>query len=576
MSQQQLNLVHDARVTLDERTGVVRSFFGTELVKVSEGENIIEPGKAADFAFQNEARNFLNLNEEHFHLRNIALEVAELRKGQATTSIRYQQFHGGLPIYGAELLVSMRKHDGRIISTVNNVDYLISNQMPSGDKLAEADVESAVKDMFGNMVHGLTITVGPLFIYRHREREQVPPVRGISSNYKRVMKLASAEEGKVYVVRQVKVDTQTPSGNWELLVDTATGKVVSVFDRRSYFGPRAYVFEPDPITSSGQDDFNWMTDASILDVHRVDVELEDLDPPKADGNWFLSGTWVQCLDIEPARFPSPPSSNGNFHFGSKDYPFLFAMVYYWATRLIKYLRGFGVETFNDNSVGPFKMDPLGLEIDGLVGELAKTENSLFRVEADGTPCIVFGEGGVPDASDAHVIVHEYGHAMHHFLRSREGCYEEGFCDFLAVAWLDRFNKNGLQRELVFPWDNNRDINWGPRRRLDRPERFSDDQFNSYERYLVGDIWATALWDLFLSIGGNGAPNDRIAAVDTIVSMYMEMLLLVDDHSDPERLAHALIEADKAIHGYPGKYRQQIWDAFARRELWTGDPPLLPA
>lgn len=573
MSQQQLNLVNDGRVSLDEKTGVVRSFFGTELVQVSEERNIIDPGKEADFAFEDEARNFLKLNEKHFHLSNIALEVAELRKGVATTSIRYQQFHGGLPIYGAELLVSMRKRDGRIISAVNNVDYLISNQAPGGARLTEADVETAVADMFGNMVRSLTMKSGPLFIYRHRERDQVPPLRS-SSNYKRVMKLASAEEGKVYLVRQVKVDTQTPSGNWELLVDTANGKVVAVFDRRSYLGPRAYVFEPDPITSSGQDYFNWMTDASILDTHRVDVELEDLDPPRADGNWFLSGTWVQCLDIEPARFPSPPSNNGNFHFGSKDYPFLFAMVYYWGTRLIKYLRAFGIETFNDNSVGPFKMDPLGLEIDGLVGELAKTDNSLFRVEADDTPCIVFGEGGVPDASDAHVIVHEYGHAIHHFLKSRQGCYEEGFCDFLAAAWLDRFNRHGLSREIVFPWDNNRDIKWGPRRRLDRPEKFSDQSFRSYERYLVGDIWATALWDLFLSIGGNGAPDDRIAAVDTIIRMYMEMLLQVDDHSDPVRLAQALMEADKAIHGYPGKYRQQIWDAFVRRELWTGNPPPL--
>lgn len=573
MSQQQLNLVNDGRVSLDEKTGVVRSFFGTELIKVAEEGEKIDGGKAADSAFEDEARNFLALNENHFHVSNIALEVAEVRKGHATTSIRYQQFHGGLPIYGGELLVSMRKRDGRIISAVNNVDYSIPNQTPPGDKLTEADVETAVADMFGSMVRSVTIKPGPLFIYRHRELEQVPPVRS-SSYYKKVMNLASAEEGKVYVVRQVKVDTQTPSGNWDLLVDTATGKVVAVFDRRSYFGPRAYVFQPDPITSSGQVDLTWMMDASILDGHRVDVELEDLHQPTGT-DWFLRGTWVECVDIEPARFPSPPSDNGNFYFGSKDYPFLFAMVYYWGTRLIKYLRGLGIQTFNDNSVGAFKMDPLGLEVDGMVGELARTENSLFKVEADGTPCIVFGEGGVPDASDAHVIVHEYGHAIHHFLRSRQGCYEEGFCDFLAVVWLDRFNTHGLTREIVFPWDNNGSVNWGPRRRLDRPERFSDEGFRSYERYLVGDIWATALWDLFLSIGGHGTPDERLAAVDTIIRMYMEMLLLVNDHSTPRTLALALIEADKTIHGYSAKYTQQIMDAFDRRDLWNGDPAPAP-
>ena len=50
----------------------------------------------------------------------------------------------------------------------------------------------------------------------------------------------------------------------------------------------------------------------------------------------------------------------------------------------------------------------------------------------------FGKGGVDDAEDAEVILHEYGHAIHFaqnfsFASSQAGAISEGFGDYWAVT-----------------------------------------------------------------------------------------------------------------------------------------------
>ena len=53
----------------------------------------------------------------------------------------------------------------------------------------------------------------------------------------------------------------------------------------------------------------------------------------------------------------------------------------------------------------------------------------------------FGKGGVDDAEDAEVILHEYGHALHFaqgfvFGSARAGAISEGFADYWAVTVSD--------------------------------------------------------------------------------------------------------------------------------------------
>lgn len=253
-------------------------------------------------------------------------------------------------------------------------------------------------------------------------------------------------------------------------------------------------------------------------------------------------------------------------YGSKERDFLFAMAYYWTDELIKYLRRFDIKSLN-KALAPIELDAVGREEQDSTGGFKQVENSFFSFEK-GKPTIAFGDGGVPDSSDAHVIVHECGHAIHHFLKSRQYCYEEGFCDFLAAVWLDRFNVHGFDREAVFPWDNNKKINWGPERRLDVAYQLDDPDFSGFGVYQAGSVWATTLWKLFESIGGGKDQplETRNAAADVVVHMYLEMLVGIPQYADKKELALGLITADQAMHGNDGKYRQQIFDAFAAKGL----------
>src|SRR5262249_44422092 len=150
----------------------------------------------------------------------------------------------------------------------------------------------------------------------------------------------------------------------------------------------------------------------------------------------------------------------DFKYGSKDRNFLSVMAYYWVDRTVEYLRSLGNPTYNAAVEGTRIL----LDAQGLHGQ----DNSHFTTDAQDHPTFAFGEGAVPDASDAHVIVHEYGHAMHFYMgtqQNRAGT-EEGYGDFLAGSWLDRFNTHHFQRESVFPWDNNNSSS----------DHYSDDRF----------------------------------------------------------------------------------------------------
>ncbi len=75
------------------------------------------------------------------------------------------------------------------------------------------------------------------------------------------------------------------------------------------------------------------------------------------------------------------------------------MAYYWVTEAQKYIQclGFG------SPCGPINMESQDVRINqwGIDNSFSWDKKDVLR----------FGKGGVDDAEDAEVILHEYGHAM---------------------------------------------------------------------------------------------------------------------------------------------------------------------
>ena len=122
------------------------------------------------------------------------------------------------------------------------------------------------------------------------------------------------------------------------------------------------------------------------------------------------------------------------------------MAYYWVTQAQKYIQSLG---FGSTLPAVNKRQQL-LRIDQFGGD-----NSFFR---DGTKklTITLGKGGVDDAEDAEVIVHEYGHSVQDnqvpgFGTTPEaGAIGEAFGDYLAVTVSAAFaptRRRGVRRRL---------------------------------------------------------------------------------------------------------------------------------
>jgi zinc metalloprotease ZmpB len=122
----------------------------------------------------------------------------------------------------------------------------------------------------------------------------------------------------------------------------------------------------------------------------------------------------------------------------------------------------------------------------------------------------FGKGGVDDAEDAEVILHEYGHAIHFsqnfsFASEQAGAISEGFADYWAVTVSDVVDRSlGVPQLEPLPcvadWDSTSYTSSVPHclRRVDLNLHHPADL--NGEVHHDGQIWSRALWDIRQAIG----------------------------------------------------------------------------
>ncbi|TSA37072.1 MAG: hypothetical protein D4R64_06225 [Porphyromonadaceae bacterium] len=512
----------NAGIRYDNDNGAIRSYFNPEFVEVPVG---------GDFSNSAVTDEFLASNADLFNFEGIDLILAEEKEGSSQTTCKYEQYHKNIPVYGAYINVTLRKTDRQVMSSVNKIDYDIPVDI--GQALVRISSEDALKLMhekYDQVCHGITHSEPKLFIYHQ------------------------------YLVWRIEMDTLDPKGYWELLINAVEGSFMEVFDRRRYYASRpAKIFWPDPVTSSQNPALHWGSPESVLDEELVDATLENLDDP-AGSTWYLSGKWVRIAEIEDPSL-ALPATGSHFNYTSKDRKLLSVMAYYYIDRLVEWLRSLEIPAFNDGMTGPIAVDAQALD---------KADNSHFVVPVSGSAYLGFGEGGTPDASDPGVIAHEFGHALHYFLLGRllpPASSEEGFNDFLSCVFRDRFNVHRFDRANPFPWDNNSTVNWDPTRRCDMEFRFDDPSYDNYGFYKKGTVYAAALWDIYLEIGGKSEnADDRLKAAGNITGTCLDMLIAVGDTGPVMDLANGLISSDNSRTG--GRYEKVIRDAFRKRGLWS--------
>jgi zinc metalloprotease ZmpB len=255
----------------------------------------------------------------------------------------------------------------------------------------------------------------------------------------------------------------------------------------------AQVFVPNPVQSLGIESLTDQkdSDAAVPAAAYHTVQLTNLD-----GSGFLHGDYATV--VSETGNPAFSATNTFAYTRSQD-EFEQVMAYYWVTQAQRYIQSLGFGTSRraiDDQPQRIRLNQLGAD------NSFETDHPILELR--------FGKGGVDDAEDAEVILHEYGHAIHSsqnfsFASEQAGAISEGFGDYWAVTVSDVVSKAlGVPERQPLPcvadWDST-SYTSGPihcLRRVDLNLHFPADL--NGEVHHDGQIWSRALWDIRQALG----------------------------------------------------------------------------
>ncbi len=307
---------------------------------------------------------------------------------------------------------------------------------------------------------------------------------------------------------------------------------------------RAVVFAPNPVQDLGIQTLTDQKDAASAvpgAAYRA-VTLTDLD-----GSGFLRGKWAEIRSETGSPAYSPTNT---FLYDRHQDEFEQVMAYYWVTQAQRYIQSLGF----GSTLRPVNMRPQKLRINqwGVDNSFATDKQDEIRL----------GKGGVDDAEDGEVILHEYGHAIHfsqgfRFSTEEAGAISEGFGDYWAVTVSQVVRASlGLAPSpdpaCVADWDSTSYTSSEPHclRRLDANKTYPDDLVG--EVHADGEIWSQALWDIRAAIGNVEA--------DTAI---IEGQFGFDGGTMPA-LAADIVDAASALYGAGAA--SEVEAAFAARGI----------
>ena len=261
------------------------------------------------------------------------------------------------------------------------------------------------------------------------------------------------------------------------------------------------VFFPNPVQSLANES---LTDQQDADYPALAAGYERKTLTNLDGSGTLTGDYAKV--ISETGTPARNTGSGFIYTRDQD-QFEQVMGYYWITEAQKYIQSLG---FGSTLRAVNKRQQL-LRIDQFGGD-----NSFYRDEFKKLT-ITLGKGGVDDAEDGEVIVHEYGHSVQDdqvpgFGSSPDaGAIGEGFSDYFAVTVGLAVTGETFQAPCVADWDS---VSYTPGpihclRRLDSTKHYPEDLHPRREVHADGELWSAALWRARNLVG-----NTRL--VDTII------------------------------------------------------------
>lgn len=421
------------------------------------------------------------------------LKISKVKSGLSRTVTRFQQTLDNLPVLNAFISIHQRS-SGRV--TTVHTSY-ISDPLVVGASTPVIDQQAAEAITLEGVRRLAKISSLDLLAKTSAELSWLP-VDGRS----------------VTLVWALKTRSGKPRGDFFALVDANTGDLLLQENQTAFAVGNGMAYVPNPIQTSGILDLtdNGDTTSLELDGQRIAVGLFGLD----DGTTLLKGEFADVASYNPTTCPRldkrcPDAANASrSYIYTRDQPEFEQVVVYNAIDSVqRYLRD--VLGFQDaQGKATIRNFPTLAN-----AHWYTDDNSFYSPFADnGRGALHFGDGGVDDAEDADIIVHEFGHAIQH--NQNSGCFPggsyvpqvnearamgEGFSDYLAASFYAEKGSPTHQAACVGEWDSISYSTTIPTclRRVDGTKHYPDDLVGLV--HTDGQIWSAALWDIRTELHG---------------------------------------------------------------------------
>jgi zinc metalloprotease ZmpB len=288
-----------------------------------------------------------------------------------------------------------------------------------------------------------------------------------------------------------------------------------------------------------------LTDQKDADYPALRAAYRLVTLTNLDGRGYLQGDWARVTSETGSAAFSP---DNRFIYTRNQDEFEQVMAYYWVTEAQKYIQSLGF--------GAGRFRPINHESQDVRINQYGQDNSFSWSKKD---LLRFGKGGVDDAEDAEVILHEYGHAMQDSQQTpfgfgfsiEAGSIGEGFGDYWAVTVSDVIAPTA-DPACVADWDSVSYTSEIPHclRRVDSDLHYPDDLNGKVHH--DGMIWSRALWDIRNALGN--------IAADTVV---LEAQFGMSNPTMPELAATSVATAQRL---YGPAAAKKVKQAFVARGI----------
>jgi hypothetical protein len=447
--------------------------------------------------------------------------VGELERSGTVESFaivvrRYRQRVGGVPVLGAEVVTAQPRRGG---------DELLADS-----SAAELDAPPPAEVS--------------------RERATAVAERAIDPTELRDRTRAALaiDPGSGRQVWRVLIAARTPLADFEVLVDAASGAVVRSRDLLVEAEGRARVFVLNPVVRNGglrglSD--NRDRDSSLLTRLRSKIQLRRL----RGGSNCLVGDFAEGLVGIDGKVCDKRRRWNGVTRSEREFEALNAYVA--VDRTMTYVRALGFR----RGIG-YRRLPLRTNA-------IPEDNSAFSFF---TRDLIFGRGGVDDAEDADVVIHEFAHALQDSQVSQFGMTDEGgaigegFADYMtAVMTAVVPGTSGDDQACIFEWDvSPLGVRCARRTDTDATVASVSAPPCRLQAHCGGLVWSGALWTLRGRLGVDAGGH---SVMDRVV---LQSNFLLTRRAGFRAAAEALLEADQQL--YDGVHREAIAAELTARGL----------